>query len=453
MPIGQLIASIVLIFLNALFVATEMAIIKARITRVEEIAGDDKRSIRIVKKIRSNLDSYLSAVQLGVTLTSLALGWVGEPAVSALLVPVLKFLDPYVSKTVLTGITIGTSFFIITYFAIVFGELAPKWLAIHRPEQISLRLGYPLFVFYKVCFPLIWFLNSSARWILSRFGIQPANDDESTFSEQELRIALDRSEEGGAIPESAGDIADRAFHFGRSKVRDVMTPRPDVAFLDVDDSLEENLKLVERMKYSRYPVCRGNLEDIIGRVHVRDLLLLIDGSNTATLDMTAPAKILEAIAHPMLIVPETKLLDAMLTDFRTKQMEMAIVQDEYGVTAGIVTLEDVLEELVGEIQQEFAIAPPEVEVQEDGSWIVDGKITLSRLLREYEVGEEVEGIETVGGLILASLSGLPTIGYSVEQDGWRYEITEIERRRIRRVRITRTIPLAEPYDDMDDDIN
>ena len=220
-------------------------------------------------------------------------------------------------------------------------------------------------------------------------------------------------------------------------MRDVMSPRPEVAFLSMDNTLEENLEVVSRTNYARYPLCRGSLDDVVGRIHVRDLLILCRDKGALFADGAELPPDLESICQPVLYVPETRALDAMLEDFRSQRMEMAVVQDEYGVTAGVVTMEDVLEELVGEIQQEFVPSQSEVEVQPDGSYIVDGKVTLARLVREYNVGSEVEGIETVGGYVLSTHTGLPQLGYSARLDSWRVEIAELAGRRIRRVRIIR----------------
>lgn len=443
MSIGLLLLTVLLVGLNAFFVGAEFALVKVRPTRIEEAARNGVWSAKIVQRIHSRLDSYLSAIQLGVTLASLALGWIGEPAVAGAIRPLTERLSPLWGGHAAEVIGVVISFTLITYFHIVFGELAPKWLTIQRTDTVALWVAYPLDVFYKICFPLIWFLNNTARVLLSRIGIQPASEGEDAFSEAELRIALDKSEEGGAIPESAGTIADRAFYFGRGKVRDVMTPRPEVAFLTLEQSLADNLAVVAKTNYARYPLCRGGLEDVIGRVHVRDLLMLCRNEEQLFADAPDSGTRLGSICNPVLYVPETKALDAMLLDFRSQRMEMAIVQDEYGVTAGVVTLEDVLEELVGEIQQEFEPSPSEIEVREDGSFLVDGKVTLARMVREYGVGEEVEGIETVGGYVLSTHTGLPQLGYHTQLGEWRLEIVEMSGRRIRRIRLVREADRAQ----------
>ena len=217
-----------------------------------------------------------------------------------------------------------------------------------------------------------------------------------------------------------------------------MTPRPEVAFLCLDWPLEQNLEIVRQTRFARYPVCRGDLENVVGRIHVRDLLPLTGEPGGSQAEMSAA---LEGICQSVLYVPETKALDTMLEDFRLRRMEMAIVQDEYGVTAGVVTLEDVLEELVGEIQQEFVPTPSEVQIQPDGSYLVDSKITLARLVREYGVGEEVEGVETIWGYVLSTHTGHPRMGYQARLGGWAVEVAEMSGRRIRRVRL---LPISVP---------
>jgi CBS domain containing-hemolysin-like protein len=434
MSITGILIALLLVGLNGFFVGAEFAIIKVRATRIEEMAREGSHPARVVQRIHHNLDSYLSATQMGVTLASLALGWVGEPAIAAIIEPLFEHLGSLLSKVVAHGIGVTVAFTVITYFHIVFGELAPKWLAIQNPEKLAVIVALPLDLFHRIFYPLIWFLNTTAKVLLSRLGIRPASEGETTLSEAELRIALTQSEEGGAITESAGEIADRAFHFGHGKVRDVMTPRPEVAFLCIDWPLAQNLEIVHQTRFARYPVCRGDLENVVGRIHVRDLLPLARETGRSQAETSAA---LEAICQPVLYVPETKALDTMLEDFRQRRMEMAIVQDEYGVTAGVVTLEDVLEELVGEIQQEFVPAPSEVDIQSDGSYLVDSKITLARLVREYGVGEEVEGVETIGGYILSTHTGHPRLGYRAHLGDWAAEVTEMSGRRIRRVRLLR----------------
>jgi CBS domain containing-hemolysin-like protein len=438
MSITGILIALLLVGLNGFFVGAEFAIIKVRGTRIEEMARAGSHPARVVQRIHRNLDSYLSATQMGVTLASLALGWIGEPAIAALLLPLFENLGSFLSKAIAHALGIVIAFTLITYFHIVFGEIAPKWLAIQNPERLVVLVALPLDLFYRVFYPLIWFLNTTARFLLGHLGIRPASEGETTLSEAELRIALTQSEEGGAIAESASEIADRAFHFGHGKVRDVMTPRPEVAFLSVDWSLPQNLEVVQQTRFARYPVCRGDLESVIGRIHVRDLLPLARQTNASQAEMSAA---LEAICQPVLYVPETKALDTMLEDFRLRRMEMAIVQDEYGVTAGVVTLEDVLEELVGEIQQEFVPAPSEVDIQPDGSYLVDSKITLARLVREYGVGEEVDGVETIGGYVLSTHTGHPRLGYQARLGNWIVEVAEMSGRRIRRVRL---LPLSAP---------
>lgn len=438
MSITGILIALLLVALNGFFVGAEFAIIKVRGTRIEEMARAGSRPARVVQRIHRNLDSYLSATQMGVTLASLALGWVGEPAIAGVIEPLFEHLGSFLSAAIAHGIGVAVAFTVITYFHIVFGEIAPKWLAIQNPEQLALLVAMPLDLFYRIFYPLIWFLNTTARFFLGHMGIKPASEGETILSEAELRIALTQSEEVGAIAESASEIADRAFHFGHGKVRDVMTPRPEVAFLCIEWPLAQNLEIVHRTRFARYPVCHGDLENVVGRIHVRDLLPLAIENGLAQEENSAA---LEKIFQPVLYVPETKALDTMLEEFRQRRMEMAIVQDEYGVTAGVVTLEDVLEELVGEIQQEYVPSPSEVESQPDGSYLVDSKITLARLLREYGVGAEAEGVETIGGYILSTHTGHPRLGYQTRLGDWAVEVAEMNGRRIRRVRL---IPLSSP---------
>ncbi len=441
MPAFGIMIALLLVALNGFFVGAEFAVIKVRSTQLEALVRSGSRPARILQRIHQHLDSYLSATQLGVTLASLALGWVGEPAIASLLEPQFARLTPGLSRPLSHAVGVVISFTIITYLHIVFGELAPKWLAIQKPERLALFIAGPLHLFYRVFYPVIWGLNATARILLGKLGIHPAQEGESALSEEELRIALSQSEDGGEINESAGAIADRAFHFGHGRVRDVMTPRPDIEFLNALGSMEHNLEIVTRSQYARFPFCQGDLDRVIGRVHVRDILPVALSPNAFD---AHDSEALRSAVQPVLYVPENKPLDEMLSEFRAQRMEMAIVQDEYGMTAGVLTLEDILEELVGEIQQEFVPAPSEVEPLPDGSYLVDARITLARLVREHEVGEEVEGVETIGGFVLSTHTGHPRVGYSTPLGSWSAEVAELTGRRIRRVRLTRTGPPAAP---------
>ena len=435
MSVGRLLLALLLVALNAFFVAAEFAVIKVRGSRVEELARAGSRAARVVQRIQSRLDTYLSATQLGVTLASLGLGWVGEPAVAAAIEPLFKPLGSVISVAAAHIVGVVVAFTVITYFHIVFGELAPKWLAIQKPDSLALAIAFPLDIFYRIFYPVIWLLGRTARWILTALGVHPATEGDSALSESELRIAISHSQEGGTIAESAEEIADRAFHFGRSRVRDVMTPRPEVVFLSTEWPLSRNLEVIRTTRFARYPLCHNGLDDVIGRVHVRDLLPIVMAGEPAD----RRCDFLEGICAQVLFVPENKPLDTMLDEFQTQRMEMAVVQDEYGVTAGVVTLEDVLEELVGEIQQEFTPNAPEIERQTDGSYLVDGKITLGRLVRDYDIGAEVPDVETIGGYLLSTLTGHPRVGDVAILGNWRVEVAELVGRRIRRCRL---IPLT-----------
>ncbi len=433
-------AAFVLVLLNAFFVAAEYAVVAVRRTRIDELVAQGSRPARIVQRIKRNLEAYLTASQLGVTLASLGLGSVGEPAIARAIEPFfLARLGPIAGLGAAHVIGVIAAFTVITYLHIVFGELGPKWVSIGRPDRIALLTAVPFELFYRIFYPLIVLITASGIALLKPLGVRPMGESESALSEGELRQALSESQEAQAIPEAAEDIVDRAFHFGRSRVRDVMTPRPEIVFLVLGQPLSEIWDIVQRTSYARFPVCRGDLENVIGRVHVRDLLPLAreaDPQNSATLTVEESGARLEAVCGPVLYVPENKSLDSMLDDFRANRMEMAIVQDEYGVTAGVITLEDILEELVGEIQQEFAFAPSEVQALPDGSYMVDYKVTLARLVREYQIGMEVPDIETIGGYVLSTLPGNPRIGDKTQLGNWQVEVTELAGRRIRRLRVS-----------------
>ena len=409
-----ILAAVVLVLINAFFVAAEYAVVAVRRTRIDELVAQGNRSAKIVQHIKRDLEAYLTASQLGVTLASLGLGSVGEPAIAAAIEPWFKaHLGPVTGAGAANIIGVVVAFILITYLHIVFGELGPKWVAIGKPDKVALLTAVPFNLFYRLFYPLVRLISASGIMLLKPLGVKPMGENETALSEDELRRVLSDSREANTIPEVAEEITDRVFHFGRGRVRDVMTPRPEVVYLTLDQPLNQILDTVQRTSYARFPVCREDLENVVGRVHVRDLLAL--ARDSAALSEEQVTARLHALCGSVLFVPENKSLDAMLDDFRAQRMEMAIVQDEYGVTAGVVTLEDILEELVGEIQQEFAKAPPEVQAMPDGSYLVDYKVTLARLVREYHIGTEVPDIETIGGYVLASL---PAIHASVTKPAW-----------------------------------
>ncbi|EAX48233.1 protein of unknown function DUF21 [Thermosinus carboxydivorans Nor1] len=339
----KLLAAILLVLINGFFVAAEFSLVKIRKTRLEELAHQGNGRAKLALKVVSGFDTYLGATQLGITLASLALGWLGEPAVASLLEPLVFRYFPG-STWLLHTITIMLGFTIITFLHIVLGELVPKSLAIQKVESIALFSVWPLYIFHKIGYPIIILFNKAAKGILAVMGIRAANEADLAHSEEELRMIVSASHRGGVLDQMESELIDNVFDFADRLAREVMVPRQDMVCLFVDDTFEENMRIVRETGHTRYPLCVEDKDHVIGMVHIRDLMDL-DMSSTEEKD-------LRSIMREILVVPEGMSVAKLLQFMRRKRTHMAVVIDEYGGTAGLVALEDVIEEIVGDIQDE-----------------------------------------------------------------------------------------------------
>ncbi len=415
-----------LVCVNGFFVSAEFALVKIRSSRLTQLINEGSQQARFVQKITSKLDSYLSATQLGITLASLGLGWVGEPAVAKMIEPVLAYFN--VSEVALHTIAFAIGFAIITMLHIVLGELAPKSLAIQKTEATALWLSLPLMVFYKLTYPAIWVLNHMSNLILKLIGLEPASENEQAHSEEEIRILVNESHKSGLIDQTESILFDNVFDFSDRVAREAMIPRTAASILYTDDSFEENLQKVVSTRHSRYPVAENDKDNIIGFVHVTDFYAesLKEGN-----------KDLKSFVRKILTVPESMELSHVLRLMQKNRTLIAIVLDEFGGTAGIITLEDIIEEIVGEIQDEFDDERPLVE-EAEGGYSVDGRLLIEDL--NSLIGTEIsnEEVDTVGGWVHMSLEDVPEVGKSISFNEITFEITEMERNRISRVLINKT---------------
>ncbi|MBC7808445.1 MAG: HlyC/CorC family transporter [Akkermansiaceae bacterium] len=429
-----LLFALFLVFLNGFFVAAEFALVKVRATRLEELAAKKQFGAQKSLDAVRHLDAYLSATQLGITLASLGLGYVGEPAFAHLLEPLFEGRVPESWKHIIAG---GIAFTTITALHIVLGELAPKSLAIQRSEQTALAIIYPLDFFYRLFKMPIAGMNKLASLVLKPFGIEAAGEHEGeAHSEQELRLIVSASREGGEIRESEQSLINRVLDFAHRKADEVMVPRPDVVFLSTGLSVGENIRIADENGFTRYPLCEKGLPDeLAGMIHVKDLLALTSRRTEAD-----DAEQLRRIARTLPRIPETRPIDALLRDFQREKRHMAVVVDEYGGTAGIVTVEDIIEEIVGDIQDEFDRTSPELEPVGTDCFLVDARMPLEKLRKTLDFlgpDEETE-IETVGGFILAARHGgsLPMhIGDALRYGESTFTVAEMTGRRIRKVRV------------------
>ncbi|MBM3459173.1 MAG: HlyC/CorC family transporter [Armatimonadetes bacterium] len=426
-PALQLALTGLLVLLNGFFVAAEFALVKVRATRIEELAKEGKTGARMVQHALRHLDVYLSASQVGISLASIALGWVGEPAVSHLLAPLLAPLQ--LSEAWLHRIATGVSLGIVTGLHIVVGEQAPKYWAIQRAEAVSLGSVYPLHIFYWICRPAISGLNTASNLLLRLLKLETATEHALDHTEEELRMILTASGRSGVLKDNELDLVQHVFEFADKVASDIMVPRVDMVYLDASAPLEQNLAVARSHTYTRYPLCDGNPDRVLGMIHVRDLMVL-----------GARGGDIRSIRREMPFVAETKSIGQLLREFQRGKRHMATVVDEYGGTAGIVTLEDILEEIVGEIHDEFEVARSEVQRVSEGVWVVDGRAALADLRVSYGVDLPDGEADTLGGWILEQLGAIPERGSTVEAGGYRILVETMEGQRVRTLRVSAVQP-------------
>lgn len=420
-------AALFLVVLNGLFVAAEFALVKVRPTRIAQLVAEGDSKALLVDDCLDNIDAYLSVSQLGITLASLGLGWLGEPAVASLIYPLLSSWGVQ-SLDILHTISFIIAFSIITLLHVVFGELAPKSIAIQKAESIALWLARPMRFFYFIFYPAVVLLNGTANRIVRMFGLHPASESELIHSEEELRMLISESYHGGEINQSEQELLQNVFRFEDRVAEEIMVPRTEVVFLDSSKSLADNLKLVRETGHTRFPLCDGSPDRVTGLINIKDLLSLDEN-----------IKEIAEIKREMLFVPEAMPLGELLPTFQNYHQHMAVVLDEYGGTAGIVTMENVLEELVGEIQDEFDDEAPEIISSEDGSLLVSGQMFIDTAAEKFklDLDEEDEQYNTLAGYMLGKIGKRPREGDAVIQNNIKLEVLQMKGMRIDRIKISK----------------
>ncbi|TVY07405.1 hemolysin family protein [Paenibacillus cremeus] len=426
---------LILVLLNGFFVAAEFALVKVRQTRLQQLVSEGNGKAKYALAVTKKLDAYLSSTQLGITLASLGLGWVGEPAIAHLIVdPTFEALG-LENAWYANAISFAIAFAVITFLHIVLGELAPKSLAIQKSEAASLWLSAPLMVFYKIFFPAINLLNGAANRMLRLVGVEPASEHEGAHTEEEIRILMDQSAKSGHINKDELALFDNIFEFSDRVAREIMLPRTDMECLFTQLSFTDNLKIVYETKHTRYPVAMDDKDEIIGFVHMSDLLLADPEKDHD----------LREFLRPVLMVPESMEISHVLKLMQKKRSQLAVVIDEYGGTAGLITTEDILEEIVGEIHDEFD-EKERAEVEKQGDvYSVDGRMLLEELDDLLGLGIHDEEVDSIGGWLFKQLEGSVAKGKRLEYEGYCYEISEVERLRVLRVTIRR-LPKEETAD-------
>ncbi|MDP8910698.1 MAG: hemolysin family protein [Actinomycetota bacterium] len=425
----RIVLVLLLVLGNAVFVAAEYALVTARRARLEQrqsLAG------RTALRLMDEPVRFIGTVQVAITVFSILLGAVGEPLLSHYFAPVLSH-----------ALAFAFSFVILTYLSVVLGELVPKAISLQKAETIAVALALPLDALARLTHPVVWLLQVSANAVTRLFGVEPAPAGMVTHSREDLRLALAEAEETGAIEESEEEMLYKVFDFANKEVSRVMVPRPEVVALSIDLPPEECLRAAIESPYTRYPVYRGSLDDIVGILHVRDLVSALQ--NTAMHDVRV-----EDILRPAYMVPETKDLAPLLTEFRRTNQHIAVVVNEYGGMEGIVTLEDVLEEIVGEIEDEFDLPDESIERIDDNTVRIDGTFPIDDFNDQFKRALPAEDFHTMAGFVFGQLGHAPQPGEEITEDGMRLRVVEVEGSRIDRLEVVFLDPLTtEPTVDGD----
>ncbi|MFC7749129.1 hemolysin family protein [Paenibacillus thermoaerophilus] len=411
---------IVLVLLNGFFVAAEFAVVKVRGSRLETLAAEGNRRAKFAQGIVNNLNAYLSACQLGITLTSLALGWVGEPAIYAVIEPLFPRSIP---EPIISTISFVIAFFIMTLIHITIGEQVPKTYAIRQSERVTLWTAAPIVLFYKAMYPFIWMLNGLSNWMLRRAGIEPDADHESVHTEEEIRVLIHESHKSGLIDNTEMTFVDNIFEFSETHAREIMVPRTEMVCLYAQEPLADMIDLAMKEPHTRYPVCDPDKDNIIGYVHLKDLM------------KAEPDGGLRAVVRPLLSVPDSISISVLLKTMQKNRTELALLIDEYGGTSGLVTIEDILEEIVGEIHDEFDEARPSIEQRGESTYSVDGLLLIEDFNGQFGTDIPNDVYDTIGGWVYAQLESAPNVKQSISHEDFDIIIEEVDNRRVSRVLI------------------
>jgi len=419
----KLLAIVFLVLLNGFFVASEFAIVKVRASQLDALAVPSNGRAKLARHVTSHLDAYLSATQLGITLASLGLGWLGEPFLADMIEPffaLANITSPMLIDTVSFALAFGT----ITALHIVLGELAPKSIAIRKALPTTLWVSTPLRFFYLVFKPAIWLLNGLANFLLKRlFHLNPVAESELAHSEQELLLILDESAKAARISPVSREIATNAFEIRRRLVREVMTPRGEVVYLDLNLSFRDNLQRAKAARHTRFPLCVEHFDRTIGLVHIKEILAQVD----------EPEPSLLAIKREPLLVPEMMPLEKLLTRFRDRQAHLAMVVDEFGGNVGIVTLQHLVAEVIGRLPDEFGLGRRKFQRLDEGGFLVEGGMAIYEMRVLAGLEWKDEDVTTVGGYVVRRLGRLPRVGEQLRIDGYIVTVEQADDRRVQQL--------------------
>ncbi|MFY8161704.1 MAG: hemolysin family protein [Candidatus Kapaibacteriota bacterium] len=425
--ISDILLTLFFVFLNGFFVAAEFAIVKVRHSLVEIKSREGNSLAKITLNILNNLDAYLSATQLGITLASLGLGWIGESVVSSIIIGLLDYFGFHIEDKLAHQISLPIAFLTITILHIVFGELAPKTVAIQRPEQTSFFVSLPLVVFYNIFKPFIWSLNKFANYIVKLMGFGHLSGESGLHTSEEIRYLIQESDESSGLSEEEKELLENVFEFSETPIRKIMIPRNKMIAIEQSMKLQTIIDLVIEEGYSRLPVYNKSLDNIVGIIYTKDLLTTLQYPNLF---------VLADLMRPAFFVDETEMIKTVLDRFKVRKIHIAIVRDEFGGTAGLVTLEDIIEEIVGEIQDEYDEEKPLVEQINENEFIVSAGLTIEDVNEYLQLPiKESEDYDTVGGYILNYSGKIPAKNEIVELEDYNCLILESSDRRIETVKL------------------
>ncbi|WRO23568.1 hemolysin family protein [Metallumcola ferriviriculae] len=421
--IFKIFAAIFLVLLNAFFVGAEFSFVKVRKTRLVELAEKGSKTADTALGVTSSLNEYLSACQLGITLASLGLGWLGEPAIAGLLDPLFKGITGW-TEVYTHSISIIIAFVIITFLHIVLGELVPKSLAIQKPESIALSTAGLLKLFYRIFYPAIWALNAIANLLLHLGGVRQGNEGDLGHTEKELRMLVEVSQRHGHLDKMEGKLLDNVFEFSDRVVSEVMVPRQDMICIFAGQSFANIMEVVKQYGHTRFPLCEGEKDNVIGLIHMRDLFDLGDNASTGNITQ---------FKREIIVAPENMPISHLVQKMRSERNHMAVVVDEFGGTAGLVTIEDLVEELVGEIYDEFDTDQPSIKKVGEQDYEINGRVLLEEVSDILDVRLDEKNVATIGGFVFSKLGRRPTAGDEIFAGGYCFQVLEISGIRITKV--------------------
>jgi CBS domain containing-hemolysin-like protein len=426
----KLLGVFLLVLANGFFVTAEFSLVSVRHTRIAELIAQGNPRAKWVQKAIQNPDRVIAATQLGITLASLGLGWIGEPALAHLITPLVDLFPASIQSGVSHSISAGIAFVAITFLHVVVGELAPKSIALQDPEKASMMVAQPTVITEVVFKPLIWALNGSGNAILRLVGVNPASGHELVHSVEELKMLVTASQEGGVIKADESDMLRAIFDLGGLLVRQVMIPRTEIIAVEADTPLENIIGLVTQSTYTKFPVYEDSIDQVLGIVHVKDILRAMQSPD-------CPNCPVRELVRDALYVPETIPVNLLLQRFRDNRQHIAIVLDEFGGTAGLVTLEDLLEEIVGEVSDPFDKATPEIQTMPDGTTMIDGLALIEEVNENLSLDLEDPNYDTIAGYMMGKLGRMPVLHDVVETDGVCLQVEAMDGMRIARLSLKR----------------